>query len=99
MPAIWLSKGDKQTEELGNLSINECEKKLGMTKDEYVCDLANPPRFGNAVDQPASAVSGYRYVVVEISAPEATASGWKSGFYVVQVTPKDARKIMKSRAA
>ena len=96
MATIWLSKGDKQTEELGNLSIDECEKKLGMTKDEYVCDLTMPPHFG---DQPASSVSGYRYVVVEISAPEATASGWKSGFYAARVSAKDARKIMKNRAA
>jgi hypothetical protein len=96
MPTIWLSKGDEQTEELGNLPIDECEKKLGMTKDDYVCDLTVLPRFS---DQSASAFSGYRYVVVEIGAPEVTASGWKSGFYIPRVLPKDARKIMKNRAA
>jgi hypothetical protein len=65
-----------------------CVEDLGLRSDHWTSALDNPPRFGDqSVD--ASPVDEYKHVVCKIDDAEATASGWKAGYYRVDMAPEE----------
>jgi len=71
-----------------DLPLADAIDLFGLQPADFISDLANTPRFGDANrDQQ---YVGFRHVIVEIGASEATATSWKPGFYKTRVTPKEA---------
>jgi len=92
MASIWLvAEGDSPTpgqlEPRWQLSLSDCEAKLGLKTKHYLCHLSKGPQFGPA-DQ--RRIRGPRHVVVEISEADATSHGWKPGFYLAPILVADA---------
>jgi hypothetical protein len=76
-----------------DLPLSECVKRLGLAQSHYLRDLDGTPRFDlpSGVDSFATP----RHVVVEIEDAEASARGWKSGFYsLADLSVPQARKLL-----
>jgi hypothetical protein len=73
------------------MSLAECQTKLGLQPSNFLCDLATIPKFGDVTAQP-TVFREPRFVVVQIDQAEADQSQWRSGFYVADLAPEDARR-------
>ena len=82
MAKVWFAKsGDDPTrgEAPYDLPLAKCIERLGLKRSHYLQGLDNTPRFDRPSD--VDAFTAPRHVVVEIASPEASAIGWKPGFY------------------
>jgi hypothetical protein len=99
MADVWFVKdGSASTvgeEPFQKLSLADCIKQLGLSKNHHLCDLSSTPRFGEA--GPMGAFRGPQHVVVQIEETEAKANGWQPGFYSTPVSPEEARQRLRPR--
>lgn len=93
MAKIWLCRdgGPNNGGPLGERPLPWCQDKLKLkvVETNYLGDLTAPPRFGEK-DDPVAPFREYRYVVVEVTEADAPPKGAKCGFYLADVTPKEA---------
>ena len=98
MAEIWfVDRGDEPThgDAPYTLPLSDCIARLELKQSDYLCDLENTPRFGPPTAQDGFA--GPRYVVVEVTANEASAMRWKAGFYGPLISVLEARRVLTSR--
>jgi hypothetical protein len=74
------------------MPLPECREKLDLKASNFLSDLTTIPKFGDTSDPPAM-FRDARFVVVQIDDAEAAQHGWKSGFYVSGLSPKEAERI------
>jgi hypothetical protein len=70
------------------LDLQEAIGLLELRADDYVSDLASPPRFEDVNGDLGPA--GLAHVLVEIGKKEGAQGKWKPGFYKSKLAPKDA---------
>jgi hypothetical protein len=89
MALVWFVKegGSVTSGESHELSLPKCIEKLKLKKGDWKRDLNNEPR-GN--DHPLKDYRSFRSVFVEVGVAEAIEYGWKSGFYFLDISVKDA---------
>ena len=96
MAKIWPAyEGREPTigEPWADLPLTEAIALLGLRPKHFRSDLSAPPRFGEADRNLWYA--GFKHIVVEVEATEANREGWKPGFYLSPVKPKEAsRKLL-----
>ena len=73
------------------LPLKSCIETFGLSQHQWISGPDQTPRFGDQTSR-LSGISEYRHVVCEIDEAEATASGWKAGFYRADLTPAEAVK-------
>jgi hypothetical protein len=87
---VWFVRDGPQMQR-GNsayqLSLSACVAKLGLEKTQWLSGLDSSPRFGDQ-SKPHSALDAYRNVVCMIDDTEAKSSGWKAGYYRIELSPK-----------
>ena len=96
MAKIWFARrgpeptnsSDPHTE----LPLPDCVSKLGLRKAQRISPLEQTPKFD--VQAKMASFTGPHFVVVEIDDAEAKKHQWQSGFYLLDISPQDARKIL-----
>ncbi len=72
-----------------DISLQQCIDQLGLTKNDWLHDLDRTPRF----QAPRSvAVPEDRHVVCQVDDPEASEWGWRTGYYLLEISPKEVRE-------
>ncbi len=72
-----------------DISLQQCIDKLGLTKNDWLHGLDRTPRF----QAPRSvAVPEYRHVVCQGDDQEASEWGWRAGYYLLEISPKEVAK-------
>jgi hypothetical protein len=69
------------------ISLAACVEKIALKKRHWISPLDQTPHFG---DQ--SALDPYKHVVVKLGEEEARESGWRAGYYRIDLNPKQAMK-------
>jgi hypothetical protein len=75
---------------LGELALADCVTKLKVVKTAYLGGPTAKVQFGDPEDPLARVIKGFGHVVVLIAEPEATANGWKAGYYLASVPAREA---------
>jgi hypothetical protein len=70
------------------LPLATCVARLGFKKEQWVSGLDRTPRFGDQSKR-HSELEPYRHVVCAIDEAEAKASGWRAGYYRIELDPKE----------
>ena len=94
MARVWMAQEGSRANSGGpwrEMTLDECQQKLGLIPSDFKSDLADPPHFGDTTKPPAMFRDPVA-VVVEVDDAEAAKHGWKPGFYVLDVSPKQAEK-------
>jgi hypothetical protein len=63
-------------------------EKVGLTKQHWVSPLHYTPRFGDQSEQ-SSQLDPCKHVV-KVSEEEAKGNGWRAGYYLIDLNPKQA---------
>lgn len=71
------------------LSLPECMEKLKLKKGAWISKLNNGPGGNEGNDY-----HGFQRVFVKVDDTEANEQGWKSGFYFVDVSVKNAKQLL-----
>jgi hypothetical protein len=71
------------------IALGACVEKIALKKRHWISPLHYAPRFGDQSVQGAH-LDPYKHVVVKLGEAEATASGWKAGYYLIDLNPKQA---------
>ncbi|MGQ0445401.1 MAG: hypothetical protein ACT4O2_09820 [Beijerinckiaceae bacterium] len=94
MAKVWfVREGSSQTigeEPKAVLTIPECEKQLGLKKQNWKSGLKKLPQLGKS--HPLQQFRDFRLVVVEVDDDEANEHNWKSWFYFLDVSVKAAKQ-------
>ncbi len=91
MTKVWFVRdGPEPTrgEPKYTLPLDRCTDQLGLTKKDWLHALDQTPRFGDQAPRPLG-MAEYRHVVCQIDAPEASEYGWRPGYYVLEISPKE----------
>jgi hypothetical protein len=97
MPKLWRHReGDPTGDLWADITLRDLAT-LGLSPDDYLCDLSQTPQFdvapppkGVRVIIGSPTLRGYRHVVVEVNEAEATPR-WKPGrYYNPRITPTEA---------
>lgn len=89
MAEIWFysASGPVEEEELDERPFDECVSLLELTADRY---LGEDPT--QALTKQTRLTEGDRYLVVAVSEQEASAMGWRPGYYPSPLEPVQALK-------
>ena len=107
MAKIWRCKEGKEPTIGGpwlGRTLHDCEEKLELKQSDFLKDLPKDgeypagPRFGNP-DDPIAPLREYKHIVVEIDDAEAARHGWKPGYYLAPMSPKEAERRLMGAAA
>jgi hypothetical protein len=71
------------------IPLDACVEKIALKKRHWISPPHYTPRFGDQSEQ-GSHLDPYKHVVVKLSEEEAKASGWKAGYYLIDLNPKQA---------
>ena len=71
------------------IALRACVEKIALKKRHWASPLHSTSRFGDQSAQ-CSHLDPYKHVVVKLGEAEATASGWKAGYYLIDLNPKQA---------
>ena len=99
MATIWFVKeGEIQVgPPIAQRSVDWCVENLGLQASNWI---TGPKRTHLVIGQkmPLGALGEYRFVVVEIDADDVDAGvkGWKMGYYLLEIAPRDARRIINT---
>ena len=99
MATIWFCReGEIQVgPPIAQRSIDWCVKNLGLQASNW---MAGPKQTHLVIGQksPLGALGEYRFVVVEIDDDDVDAGvkGWKMGYYLLEIEPRDARRIINT---
>jgi hypothetical protein len=91
MTKVWFVRdGPEPTrgEPKYTLPLDQCTDQLGLTKKDWLHALDQTPRFGDQAPRPLG-MAEYRHVICQIDAPEASEYGWRPGYYVLEISPKE----------
>lgn len=75
---------------LGEVPLADAIAKLKINKQNYIGATASKVAFGNPDDALARVVKGFGHVVVLVADPEASANGWRAGYYLSSVPSREA---------
>jgi hypothetical protein len=75
---------------LGEVSLADAIAKLKINKQNYIGATASKVAIGTADDALAKIVKGFGHVVVLVADPEASANGWRAGYYLSSVPSREA---------
>ena len=78
------------------LPVSDAIKLFDLRPDDFVSDLGQTPRFGDASRELSHA--GFKYIVVEIRRDEGSTAGWRPGFYKSGISPDEAFGILIKHA-
>jgi hypothetical protein len=73
------------------IPLAACVEKIALKKRHWISPLHYTPRFGDQ-SAPCSHLDPYKHVVVKLGEEEAKASGWRAGYYLIDLNPKQAMK-------
>ena len=71
------------------MPLAACVEKVGLTKQHWISPIDDTSRFG-AQSARGSHLDPYKHVVVKLGKEEAKASGWRAGYYRINLDPKQA---------
>ena len=73
------------------MPVDDCVRQLGLLRRNFLKPLKGP-KF----DDPSGfgTVPGYKLVVIIIEENEAKSSGWKPGYYVLQMSPDEVINVL-----
>jgi hypothetical protein len=98
MAKVWLAyrgpEPTKESDSLAEIPLEECVSRLGLQQDNWRTPLEQTPKF--EPDAKMADFLGPRYVVVEIGLDEAKKQQWRAGFYVLEITPADAKQRLSA---
>ncbi len=92
MAKIWpVSEGTEHSPPVpwAEIPISQAISLFELRPEDFVSDLAAPPRFGDRGRD--HWIAGWKHVVVEVGRKEGQQAKWKPGFYRSRVPPKEAR--------
>ena len=69
-----------------DISLQQCIDQLGLTKNDWLHDLSLTPHFRASGTM---AAPEYRHVVCQVDDPEASEWGWRTGYYLLEISPKE----------
>jgi hypothetical protein len=69
------------------ISPDACVEKIALKKQHWISPLT--PRIGDESAQ-SSHLDPYKHVVVKLGIEEAKTSGWRAGYYRIDLNPKQA---------
>jgi hypothetical protein len=69
------------------LPLETCMRKMGLSEHQWIAEM----RTGDESRRPGG-LAAPRHVLCEIDNTEAQASGWKSGYYRVDLSPGEVAK-------
>jgi hypothetical protein len=75
---------------LGEVMLADCVSKLKINKTNFLGGPTSRVRFGSSDDAMAKLVKGFGHVIVLVVEPEASANGWKPGYYLSAVPAREA---------
>ena len=82
---------DQSGDAVDTPSLMSCVEKIGLTKEHWLSPLDEPsPRFGDQSVR-LSKASRPKYLVIKLDEEEAKASGWKAGYYQIDLTPEEVK--------
>jgi hypothetical protein len=73
------------------LPLEICMRKMGLSEDQWISAMEHAPRPRDQSHQ-AGGLAPPRHVLCEIDESEAQASGWKTGYYRVDLSPGEVAK-------
>jgi len=79
------------------LTVDECERKLGLTQGGLLTDLSTFPKFN--VRSKVGEIAGYKYVVAEVGEDEAAPASLLAGYYYLQLDPEEVIESMGRQPA
>jgi hypothetical protein len=101
MARIWpVYDGKRPTfgDQWAEVSLQDAVSLFELRQDQFVSGLAVTPRCGD--DDRDSTWAGYKHVVVEIDAADASKAKWKAGFYRSKIRPQEAfRRLVQQTIA
>ncbi len=71
-----------------DLPLEQCIDELDLTKKHWLHSLNLTLRFGSRTTRPAT-VPDPRHVVCQVDDPEASEHGWRTGYYLREISPKE----------
>lgn len=81
----------KQRDIKYTLPLETCMRKMGLTEHQWISAMEEGPRRGDLSLRPGG-LAPPRHVICEIDESEAQASGWKTGYYRVDLSPGEVAK-------
>jgi hypothetical protein len=101
MARIWLVKEGTNPTKGGpfqELPIEKCQALLGLEKAQFHQGPGTPgPKFGDAAKR-AAPFSDPVVVVVEIEEDDSTQSDWQPGYYLLGISPIEAKRRLENDA-
>jgi hypothetical protein len=101
MAQIWFVKsGESPTKGDGpyaERSLEWCVNNLGLRQADWKTPLGSPPEIGDST--PLNAFRAPQHVVVQVENEDITdlsGKGWKSGFYLPQISMDQVKKRLQS---
>ena len=70
------------------IPLAACVEKIALKRRHWISPLHYTPRFGDQSEQ-SSQLDPYKHVV-KVSEEEAKANGWRAGYYLIDLNPKQA---------
>lgn len=71
-----------------DLPLEQCIDQLGLTKRHWLHGLDLTLRFGSRNPRPAT-VPEPRHAVCQVDDPEASEHGWRTGYYLLEISPNE----------
>lgn len=68
--------------------LKSCAEVLGLAAHQWLSGLDKTPRFAEQTPGLGN-IAGYKHVICEIDESEAKASGWKAGFYKIDLDTEE----------
>jgi hypothetical protein len=96
----WIAfRGSEPTrgEPLAELPLAECVDRLGMKVGNWIGPPETTPKFDP--DNKLAGFLGPQFVVVEVSQDEAQQPEWRSGFYLLELSPNAVRQRLQKAAS
>jgi hypothetical protein len=93
MAKVWLGLYGRPVAQgvlLADKPFATCVKQLRLNKAQYLGGINAKVQMGKPTDALASLHRGYTHIVTLVVEPEASAHGWKAGYYHVPVPAKEA---------
>ena len=88
---LFMREGSQQRRGAANYTIplGACVEKIALKKRHWISPPHHTPRFGDQSEH-SSQLDPYKHVVVKLGEEEAKTSGWKAGYYLIDLNPKQA---------
>jgi hypothetical protein len=95
MVTVWMAKAGSNPADgrpWREMSLSECQQRLGLESSNFRSDLAISPKFGDT-SKKAGNFADPVAVVVKIEEEEGAQHHWRAGFYLLDLLPDEAKKL------